>query len=162
MKIGLRKEYTTHLPMLIKIAQMSEGPILEIGAGLFSTPALHWLCLGKKLVTYENNPEYYNFARKFRSRNHRVRFVENWDKIDVDARWGMVFIDHDPVRRRGVELVRLKDKADYIVLHDSEPERDRKHGFDTVWPLFKYRYDWVECKPHTTVVSNFKDLSNLQ
>lgn len=164
MKMDLKKDYSTHMPMLIKVAQISDGPILEIGSGIFSTPVLHWLCSGqrRKLVTYENNPEYYKFAKKFKSRNHSVRFVKTWDEMDImGTHWGMVLIDHDPTSRRGIDLVRLKDNADYFVLHDSEPERDRRQKFDKAWPLFKYRYDWKGCKPYTTVVSNFKDLSNF-
>ena len=163
VKMGLRKEYTTHIPMLIKTVQMTDGPVLELGAGLFSTPLLHWLCLGRDLFTYETNPDYYNFAKKFRTNNHRTRLVDDWDKIDIDnTHWSVVFVDHGPVGRRVIDLIRLKDKADYIVIHDTEPGREHRHEYNKAWPLFKYRYDWTKCIAHTTVVSNFKDLSNLE
>lgn len=161
MKTTFKKEYTTHIPTLIKVVQASEGPILEIGSGLFSTPLLHWLCheKGRKLITYENNQDYFKFAKRFQSRNHRIRFIKDWEEIDTEAHWGVALIDHEPAAQRRVDILRLKDSADYIIIHDTE--RESHYGFDKVWPLFKYRYDWKGCKPWTTVVSNFKDLSNL-
>ena len=151
------------MPMLIKVVQMSEGPILEIGSGPFSTPLLHWLCheKGRKLITYENVPDYFKFAKGFQSRNHRIRFVKDWEEMDIKAHWGVVLIDHEPAKRRHADILKLKDNADYIVIHDTEPERENKYGYQNIWPLFKYRYDWKGCRPWTTVVSNFKNLSNL-
>lgn len=147
--------------MLIKVVQMSEGPILEIGSGPFSTPLLHWLCheKGRKLITYENVPDYFKFAKGFQSRNHRILFVKNWEEIDAKKHWGVALIDHEPAERRRADILKLKDNADYIIIHDTE--REDKYGFQKIWPLFKYRYDWKGCRPYTTVVSNFKDLSSL-
>lgn len=158
MKISLTKAKSTHNPMLIKTIVISDGPVLEIGAGLYSTPLMHWLCkmLGRKLVTYENNPSFYGFAKKFISKGHRVRFIKNWDEMDFKTHWGVVLIDHDPDTRRVIDLINFKDKADYIVIHDTDMED--KYNWGKAWPYFKYRFDWKECRPWTTVVSNFKDL----
>ena len=156
--IRFRKAYTTHMPMLIKAVQLTKGPVMELGSGLFSTPLLHWLCKkdSRKLVTYENMLEYYPFARQFRSRNHHVRLIDSWDKIDVETHWSVVMIDHKPAERRAIDAIRLRDKADYIVLHDTERS---VYGYDKIWPHFKYIYHWKSCKPWTTVVSNFKNLN---
>jgi len=164
MKIRSNKAWSTHMPMLIKCVQMSDGPVLEIGSGLFSTPLLHWLCYekGRKLITYENNLDYFSFAKSFQSRNHRIRFIKDWDEIDTEAKmhWSVVLIDHTPEERRKIDAIRLKEKADYIIIHDTDCES--KYGFDEVWPHFKYRYDWRGCRPWTTVVSNFKDVSKIE
>lgn len=153
------------MPLLIKLVQMTHGPVMELGSGLFSTPLLHWLCAEKKreLVTCENSREFYEFARKFRSRNHKVRLVKTFDEVDSKRRWSVVLIDHSPERplRRGDDVIKLKDVADYIVLHDSEPQEEQHYGYWKVWEHFKYRYDWNLCLHHTTVLSNFKDLSRL-
>jgi len=143
---------------------MSDGPVMELGSGIFSTPLLHWLCAAdkRKLVSYENNKEYYEFAKKFQSANHRIRFIENWNDIDTKTHWSVVLVDHTPPsKERGLEVMKLKDKADYIVIHDTGPKIQPKYGYEKVWPHFKYRHDWKECTQWTTVVSNFKDLSNL-
>jgi tRNA A58 N-methylase Trm61 len=162
MKISLSKAKSTHNPMLIKTVLVSEGPVLEIGAGIYSTPLLHWLCkmLDRKLVTYENNPEFYKFARKFVSKDHRVSFIEDWDKMDFQTHWGVILVDHDPGSRRVIDLINFKDKADYIVIHDTDLKDP--YRWEEAWPHFKYRYTWKACRPWTTVVSNFIDLSLLE
>lgn len=157
--VRIKKEYSTHMPVLIKLVQHTCGPIAELGSGLYSTPLLHWLCAEEKrpLVTYESIPGYYEQARKFSSRNHTIRFVKNWNDIDIKTHWSVALIDQDS--ERGKTALLLKNNTDFIILHDSEHEN--VYGYDKVWPDFKYRFDWKACKPWTSVVSNFQDLSWL-
>lgn len=158
----LTKEYTTNMTMLIKVLMISKGTVVECGGGIFSTPLLHWLCKmqNRKLITYESEKSYYDFERKFQSSKHKIIFVENWDDIDTTTHRGVVFIDHHPSERRMVELERFKDSADYIIVHDTE-RTSREYNKQEIFDLFKYRYDWKDCKPWTSVFSNFKDLSKL-
>jgi hypothetical protein len=72
----------------------------------------------------------------------------------------MVFVDHHPPERRMIETSRFKDVADYIVIHDTERE-SREYNRSEILDGFKYRHDWKDCKPWTSVFSNFKDLSFL-
>lgn len=156
------KGYTTHYTMLMKTVSACSGNVLEYGSGIYSTPLLHWLCkdLGKKLVTLESNQEFFKIAYQFRSRLHSIKFVEDWDSIPIREHWGVVLIDHDePYQRRGKDALRYKSHADYIVLHDTETEKI--YGYDDIWHNFKYRYDWKACRPWTSVISNFKNLSWL-
>lgn len=159
---NLSKNYTTHITMLMKVLQASKGDVIECGGGIFSTPLLHWMCkdMDRNLITYEQDAEYYQFERAFQSRQHRIRFVKNWDNIRIPKHVGMVFIDHHPPKRRMIELLRFKDVADYIVVHDTERE-SREYNLPEVFEQFKYRHDWKACKPWTSVVSNFKDLKNI-
>lgn len=154
----LSKEYTTHIPMLIKTVQATNGIVIELGAGISSTPLLHWLCLDRKLITYEETEEYFNFAKKFQSRNHSIRFIENWDNLDIKEHYSVVFIDQG-VDSRAKTALYFKDIADYIVLHDTEAPC---YGYDKIWDKFKYRYDWKYCRPWTSVVSNFKNLDKIK
>jgi len=166
-----RKGYTTHNALLLKVLDASEGDVLELGGGVFSTPLLHWYCKnkGRNLITYDDHIDYYNFEKQFQSRHHRIRLVKSWDEVDTKKHRGLVFIDHGGKVtrgdwrgiRRGVDVIRFKDSADYIVMHDSEEKYNEVYGYDKVWPYFKYRFDWKECSPETSVVSNFKDLSWL-
>jgi hypothetical protein len=162
----------SHLPVLMKIMGMSEGPVLELGMGLFSTSYLHWACFDKKrrLVSYENKKEFYelfNFNDEREIGNdygsyHEVKFVENsdWDKIDLSGHWGVILIDHNPGKRRKEEMRRLANDADYIVVHDTDEKNDWYYKYSKYFPLFKYRWD-SKIYPRTTVLSNFKDLKNL-
>lgn len=157
--------------MLLKYAQITNGPILELGAGLHSTPLLHWLCAesNRKLITYESNLTWFKYAKEFQSRNHSIRLAENWDEIDFIAplptankksnkRWSVVFIDHES-ERRAIDTIRLKNHADYIILHDTNDVS--VYNYDEVWKHFKYVHHWTYCIPNTSVVSNFKKLNKL-
>jgi hypothetical protein len=144
------------MPVLIKVIQGTSGPVLELGAGPFSTPLLHWLCAenGRKLVSYDDVKQYYKMAKRFQSKTHSAEFVKDWNKIDIDKKWDVVFADH-PANRRVKDAIRLKDKANYIVLHDTE---DRVYGYHRLWKYFKYVYHWKLHRPWTSVISNFNDL----
>ena len=163
LNANLSKNYTTHIAMLMKVLLNSKGLVIECGGGIFSTPLLHWMCKmqDRELISYEQEPNYYVFERQFQSRQHRVRFVENWDDIKIPEYVGMVFIDHHPPERRMIETERFKDSADFVVIHDTE-RQTREYNRQEVFDLFKYRYDWKDCKPWTSVLSNSKDLSFLK
>ena len=156
-----QKRWGTHIAMLIKTVQLTDKPVLELGSGPYSTPILHWLCRGKglKLYTYEDTPIFYEFARDFISKLHQVTFINNWDEIPMTRQYGVVFIDHHPTERRGVDVLKFKDNADFIVIHDSNKEK--VYGYDKCWAHFKYRYDWKEANPTTTVLSNFVDVTKF-
>lgn len=162
LNANMSKNYTTHIGMLVKVLLASEGTVIECGGGIFSTPLLHWICKfqRRKLITYEHHLAYYAFERQFQSHLHSIRFVKNWDEIDTDTHVGMVFIDHHPPERRMIETLRFKDSADFIVIHDTE-RVSREYNREEVFEQFKYRHDWKECRPWTSVFSNYKDLSFL-
>lgn len=159
-----RKGYSTHNALLLRFLDISEGDVVELGGGVFSTPLLHWYCKnkGRKLITYEDDIDFYNFEKQFKSKGHNVVFVKNWDEVDTKTHRGLVFIDHGGKKgigyRRGEDAIRFKNSADYIVLHDTEEKYNKMYGYDEVWKNFKYRLDWKECEPETSVISNFKKL----
>jgi predicted O-methyltransferase YrrM len=155
------KQQGTHMLNLIKAVGATTGDVCEVGCGFSSTPLLHWITLGRKMVTYESDPEWFNFARKFKSKNHKVRLANRgFTNVDYDRHWSVVFIDHSPKRprKRGDDALKFKN-ADLIVLHDTEPESTDHYGYDKVFPHFKYRYDWTLCKPHCSIVSNTIDVT---
>jgi len=154
------KETSTHNLMLIKCIQATDGAVLEMGSGFFSTPLLHWLCAERHrlLITYEDNLEYFNFANRFKSWNHRVRFTPDWN-IKIDRHYSVALIDQTTKYRASVALA-LKDSVDYIILHDSQAEDHYK--YHRLWGHFKYRYDYKDHYPWTTVLSNFNDLKWLE
>ena len=148
-----QKAWTTHMPTLIKAVQSTDGAVAELGAGIFSTPLLHWLCAedNRKLVSFEDVERYWKIAYGFRSRNHKIVRVDDWDDIDISGNWDVVFIDHR-ADRRVIDALRFKDTAKFVVLHDSEHPA---YGYDRLWPEFKYEHHWRFCRPWTSVVSNF-------
>lgn len=157
MRIG--KSRGSYLPVLTQMVQTTTGPILELGIGFCSTPYLHWVCYPtkRKLVSYENNPEYYRFAKSWQDDFHQVHCIKNWDDIDISGPWTIAFVDHSPGPRRGIEAQRLSH-AEYIVIHDSENANARRYGLNKVYRNFKYRYKYTDAYPYTSIWSNKHDV----
>jgi len=184
----------THLPVLVRAFELSEGDVLELGTGFFSTNILRWLCemSGRTLYSYETDMYWYNRAiRKptsfqtdgdsdtealmltdgdLESDTDKVFKVDSFDEIDLSCKhWGLALIDQHPTSRRIVDIKRLVNLVDYIVIHDTNPEyEDYRHGrrkgyrYSEIWPLFKYRYDFTKYNPNTSVVSNFFPLERFK
>ncbi len=160
--IDISIEYGSHLPALMKVINMTDGPVLELGMGMFSTPYLHFACYpARRLVSYENDIEVYNSLNNFKSNYHEIHFVRDWDKIDLSKRWSVVLVDHNPVSRRKEEIKRIEKNEDYIVVHDTNPRLDGKYKYSEIYPLFIFRKDFNREKPYTAILSNFKDLSTV-
>lgn len=154
----------THIPILVRAFDLSQGDILEFGTGYFSTTLLDWLCAvtGRKLISYETDRTWFDRAKKMQSDYHDIIFVENWDVIPLEEKhWGLAFVDHHPNHRRAVEIERLKDFADFIVVHDTEPRSAKSYDYDRIYPLFKYRFDDKKVEPWTSVFSNTVNVPKL-
>jgi len=155
----------SHLPTLIKVVQMTTGPILELGIGMFSTPVLHWLCYENKreLVSYEQEDWYLKLFRYFNNDYHKIIEVKDWDKIEIERPWDVVLVDHNDDRRVD-EIKRLVNHVNYIIVHDTGPGpiTEAHYHYSKIFPLFKYRYDTEGTRNRTTVLSNFVDLNNLR
>lgn len=153
----------THLPLLVRMFEKTEGDVLEMGTGYFSTLVLRWLCemSGRTLYSMESKKMWYDRAMKKSKPFHKVIFCENWDKAKIEREWGLVFIDHGPNSRRHIDVARLAKYAQVIVMHDTEPEADRGYKYSKVFPLFKYKFDFKKYKPWTSAVSNFVDVKKL-
>lgn len=147
----------THLPALIKAVSRTEGPILELGTGMFSTPYLHYACYEdkRKLVSYESDPEYYEWAKLFENEYHQVIFVEDWNALDLSGHWSVALIDQLPRERRRFDIVKLKDNVDYIIAHDAKARiEDSYYKYSRVYPLFKYVEFFGRERPFTVALSN--------
>lgn len=152
----------SHLPVLMKIVNMTQGPILELGCGLYSTNPLHWACHSTKrrLVTYENNPDYFGFIKAYENDFHEVHCINDWSSIDISEPWSVAFVDHEPASRRAVEIKRLSH-AEYVVAHDANNKDDRKYRYSTILKLYKYHLRYAGANPHTTIFSNKHDVRSI-
>lgn len=171
----------SHQRLLVGCALRTEGPVLELGVGFYSTPLLHEITAHQKrdLVTLDNNEHWLEefkatkWAESYglRSKHHRMQYVEWWDqakltpaeyKITKD-RWGLVFVDHGPPIERYYVINRLlnenfKDwEPGVFLFHDTEDPHP--YGYDRLLPRFKYRWTDTCHKAHTTVASNFYDIT---
>jgi hypothetical protein len=110
------------------------------------------------LITYENNPDWIEFARMFeRDDYHKVIFVEDWDEVEFEMPIGVAFVDHGPDKRRRKEVAKLVE-ADYVVIHDAGNSHDRVYKLSTVLHLFKYRWKYNRVVPMTSLWSNKHDI----
>ena len=162
MKISNDKNWGTHLPILIKIMGMTSGSVLEMGTGLYSTPFLHWACFPyRELISYEGERECFELNRQYNEASHQVIYVDNWDKAKIERKWDVALIDHAPSSRRIIDIKRLANWANFVIVHDTQ--RNYKFcDFRKIWPLFKYRFDYTKAVPYTSVLSNFINLDFLK
>lgn len=147
--------YATHYAVLAACVARTQGPVLELGCGNYSTPMLHLMCRDRKLVSLDNTPEWLSNFSELRTPRHEIHQVDRWDdcKWIDEGFWDVVFVDHSPPERRILELRRLMHRARYIVVHDTE---DPCYLYESVFPDFKHRYDYRLLDPWTTVLSNFE------
>jgi len=166
--------YGSHLfPLLVAVVN-TDGPILEMGSGHNSTPALHALCsaTGRYLLTTETDKKWMNQFSYLEQSWHQFQYVpvydddfevnpkpSLWNSVGANMHWGVVFVDHRPAERRKVDIARLKDQADIIVVHDTEGAPC--YDYESVLKTFKYRYDYKKYSPWTTLVSDSIDVVRL-
>lgn len=162
----LRMRFGSHLPVLMRVMELTDGPVLELGAGLFSTPFLHWACFRteRELVTMEHHPVYWEEFRQYEREWHRVLWAEDWDEMRVEREgkgWSVVLVDHDPLERRSVETRRVKDCAEYVVFHDAtDPARERC-DYEGAWREYRWRYLFNKVGAPSMILSNTHDLGGF-
>jgi hypothetical protein len=165
--------YGTHLPLLCALLPLVEmdkegsGHILELGAGNFSTPVLSCMCraLHLELMTLEEQAVWLENFEDIIDANpyHRsvvvpdpYNYIPTIDSLSI-KHWGLVFVDHGRTNQDRMAALRyLQDKADFIVIHDTQ--NTWFAGVDRVLDSFEFRYDYELMTPVTTVVSNKFDV----
>jgi len=117
----------------------------------------------RTLYSYETNDFWYKKTNQKPVDFHKAFLINRreWDKAEIERPWGMVLVDHSPDERRWVEIKRLAHLAEYIVIHDSNLSEVKKYGYEKIWNLFKYHYEYTKLNPNTAVVSNFHDLKEF-
>lgn len=157
------QNYGTHLGPLIAVMRKTSGNVLELGTGVFSTPFLHYVCMLDKrhLVSYDNSPEWEKFIDYYRSPDHEIILVNDWDRADIERPWDVALVDHSPSDRRRIDIARLANYAKYIVVHDTSRTYRDTYSFYTIYPLFKYRKVWEGDNRRADVLSNFVELDDL-
>jgi hypothetical protein len=146
------------MPVLLACLRRTTGPVLELGSGWFSTPLVAAFATDRLVRTVETNHEWYNSISRvctyqpITRHRHQIVFVPNYNDAPVDDhQWSVVLLDHEPPPRRGVDALRLRDRCQLMIGHDSEhPD----YGYGPVFDTFKYRFTLSSTFPWTTVVSD--------
>ncbi len=127
MIYDFKNRMATHQPVLWAVAHIARGPIAEFGCGNGSTPLLHEIAskLELRVVSLDNNAEWLDrFRPDLESPLHEFRLVDDWAaelaKPEWGERWGLVFVDQDPFDARAMTVARVRESADYVVVHDDD------------------------------------------
>ena len=113
--------YFSHIPLPAAAITVTTGPVLELGAGLGSTPLLHGLCggQGRKLVTLESDKDWLNQFVKYGRPWHSFRFVNDFkDLPEYKENWGLAFVDHGIAEQRCISVEALAH-IPILVVHDT-------------------------------------------
>jgi hypothetical protein len=150
---------SSYVPVLAACMSVTGGPVLEMGAGAYSTPLLHWLCnvQGKRLLTIEFDAGWLDFLSAYRDSWHELIACQRpQDHPRLADPWGLAFVD-GRATERGPALARLHH-VPLVVVHDSEPEHAGHYPqMAEELATFRYRRD-VRIHPfeknQTSVVSD--------
>lgn len=155
MSLEIAKGWT-HVPILVRALFHTTGPVLEFGAGYYSTAVLAELCraMHRDLTTVEQDDFWADWAARFGHRVLRGPYPESRAiLLAEDTHFGVILLDHDDQDR--VEDGRLFATRAQVVLHHDSP------GLATHAPFSSYRYHrcYELYDPKTSLLSNENDLA---
>jgi len=161
----------THSCVLATLLAKTTGPILELGSGHYSTPLIHHMCSSRFCLSVGNESKQFKYyCEKIGSRFHYFypvgkELVSSILSAKLDSFefgnicWDVVFIDHFPVEDRVKCVEMLRNKAKYIICHDTEPLVSTEYNWNNIWDSFKYKYYWSYFgKNGTTVMSETAEI----
>lgn len=144
--------WSSWLPALGYALAASEGPVLEIGIGHFSTPFLHEYCKanGRVLCSVEGSLDWRNpFQARYSCKDHPFFLDTKWLPDWED--WGVVFIDDSPGGENRANHFRgFMNKADFIVVHDYW--RDNEEAIKPLLEGVNYKV-YSDYEPPTLIAS---------
>lgn len=155
-------KYQSHLPALLACIAVTEGPVLELGVGHFSTPHLHALCgaMNRNLISIEPDQVWRDeFAARYTGSRHG--FTSEWMVLRDKGRWAVAFIDHSPGgANRAAAFKALIECSEFVVMHDAQKEAE---NFQAVEPMLA-GLNWHLCTsifPHTLVASKTRTIPEI-
>lgn len=156
----------SHQRCLLAAALRTEGPILELGVGWYSTPLLHEIATvqKRKLYTFDNQPYWLPSFKPLQCEHHDIICVGWWPEMyDIIAgeRFGLIFVDQgQPIEREYSvrHLLEVEEGKNAVyVMHDTEELH--AYGYERTLPLFRYKVR-DECQTAwTTIASNAIDVT---
>ena len=161
---GFDMGYYSHYPVLARAVTMTIGPVLELGMGWGSTPLLHALCTAqdRRLWSADSDIDWVKRFEPFASDGQHGMDVLPPGGLPITLRipWSVVFIDCAPGEIRKDLALKLKDHAEFIILHDAETDgyygkggggNYRYYEIDQLW---KYKEVYRLLQPATLILSD--------
>lgn len=154
-------QWQSHLPALLACIAVTDGPVLELGVGHFSTPHLHALCgaMGRVLESIENDAEWHQEFVKYHTGTHRVRRF--YGSLPFANGWSVALIDHSPGgANRAHAFQHMIVRAEFVVVHDAQRDAE---NFQAIEPMLD-GVNWHLCEsyfPATLVASKTRQIPEI-
>ncbi len=180
--------YSTHQALLVAALAHTDGPIIEMGGGWYSTPLISSFSVAsqRRALTIETGEYVFNLLNGLATDLHEVLFLPGFDfdqigkfaprqgrslasYVNLQENFlatlshrdlGMVsvaFVDQAPGFLRVPAIEYFADKAEYIIMHDTE--HVAYYHYEPVLSTFASRWDFTLHKPQSVIVSNRHDCS---
>lgn len=169
--------YFTHCPLLAKCILNTKGPILELGTGVYSGVFIDFLAKGRKIISTDTDEKWLNeLKNEFDSDLHLFVHI-NCNNNDIEYNkqmdqfkktyynfYSIVFIYYGVISQRCADIIRFKDIAELIIVHDSSYTMNQTHDditytYNKYVSEFKYTYEYTKMWPFTCVMSDVNNLS---
>lgn len=181
--------FSTHQPLLVAALLNTQGPILEMGGGYYSTPIVSAFANAqhREAHTIETGAAVYELLKRFSSSFHKIwplngydfaadgRFMPRADTtraeyIEIQARFLADFCNERPQRWSVVfidqapgylRVPAIEHFADIADFIITHDTEEVAYGYEPCLSTFRYRWDTRLHVPHTTIVSNFNVCERL-
>jgi len=162
--VDRERMYSTHFRALIIAVLQTEGPILECGVGIYSTPVLEALAqtTGRQLVHVEHDS---GWAKQIKPQGKLIRIptanVFDTSPLKLNEKWGVVFLDQGPTgTERWPWAIAALPITSLVVLHDAEKGSESIYQYRTrILPHVRHWCLDTRLSPHTMICSNKIDIS---
>ena len=157
----ITSDWDSHRPALLCALENTKGTVVELGCGFGSTQLLYDYCVKNKrqFWSFDTNKEW---ANKFWVITNAIDdYFKNVHLNNID----LLFVDCAPAEIRKELIEKYADIAKVIVVHDSEESSSFCYDLIGILSTLKYRINYEpRGNPHTTIISNFIDISkwNIQ
>ena len=176
--------FSTHQPLLVAALLNTQGPILEMGGGYYSTPLVSAFAnvQRREAHTIETGAGMYELLKRFSSPFHKIWSVSGYDfaadgrfmpradttrgqYIEIQSRFLTDFCSEGPPRWSVVFIdqapgyLRVPAIEHFADIADFIVTHDTElvdaYGFEPCLSTFRYRWDSCLHVPHATIVSDF-------
>ena len=120
-------------------ALVTNGDLLELGMGKFSTTLLHKIAVDsqKQLLSVDSD---INWVSKFKFYNntkyHKIFSVNNFTNIEhkfglsKKKMWGVVLVDHINAVQRAFDAKFYAQRAEIVIVHDAEKQGESGYKYE--------------------------------
>lgn len=181
--------FSTHQPLLVAAMLDTQGPILEIGGGNYSTPIVAAFAniQRRQAHTIETGAAVYELLKRFSSPFHKIWPVSGYDfapdgrflpradttraeYIAMQSRFLADFCKEAPPRWSVVfvdqapgylRVPAIEHFADTADFIVTHDTEEAAYGYEPCLSTFRHRWDSRLCMPHATIVSNFRSCDHF-